>query len=115
MTNNFAKYQELRRGVIQEIFDYVSEKECGDIHNSEDEYYDLPRTYHVDKYSYYNEYAILGVRIEYDKLIFDGFGLGDNYGHDMEFHEYEISTPVLMEILDELYRIPEPTKPQSHE
>ncbi len=107
MTQSFYnRYNDLRDEVKNEIIDYINKHECGDIHNSEEEFYDLPRTFYVDKYGHYNEYAILGARIECDRLIFDGFGLGNNYGHDMAFYEYELNLPTMIEILDELYKIP---------
>lgn len=108
MTQNIRnRYNELRDETRALIVEYIKENGCGDIHNSEEEYYELPRTFHVDKYGFHNEYAILGARIEDNKMIFDGFGLSDAmHGHGIEFYDYEIGLHTMLEVVDELYKIP---------
>lgn len=107
----YNKLNQIRDEVISMITTKIKEDESGDIHVADNEYYDLPRTFYVDKYGYYNEYAIINARIENDSLIFDGYGLGDgNYGEDIAFHCHEIELFTLIEVLDALNNITEPTK-----
>lgn len=105
----YNKLNQLRDEVIGLIVSKVKEKETGDIQVNHVEHYELPRTFFVDKYGYYNEYAIINVRIESDKLIFDGLGIGEgNYAEDMAFYDHELELFTLLNVLDELNKISEP-------
>ena len=83
---------------LQNIVLYLKEE---DEDLDSDIIYNLPRTYDVDKYGTYTEYAITGVQKDGEgEVLIDAISLGDDFGANRIFGEYELDTLQIMEILN---------------
>ena len=65
----------------------------------EDEVYDLPRGFNVNKYEFYDEYPIVVINIENDELSFYGIQIGEG-NDDYTFDSDSLTTDTICAIAD---------------
>jgi hypothetical protein len=102
--------QDIRQSIISEITDIIKRKgdnpyeliDLTDEHlHWQDEFYDLPRTFLVDKYSHYDEYALISVYAEDGNIKLEGLSIDTESNTDeYTFDASETSSEVLISVLD---------------
>ena len=108
--NYTQQLQDIRQSIISDITDIIKRKGSNpyelvdvseeDIH-WQDDFYDLPRTFLVDKYSHYDEYALISVYVEDGNLRLEGLSIDTESNTDeYTFDASETSSEVLISVLD---------------
>jgi hypothetical protein len=107
--------QDIRQSIISEITDIIKRKgdnpyeliDLTDEHlHWQDEFYDLPRGEHINKYSQYDDYALVTVSLNGDSLRFEGVSIDcDAYLDEYVFGTDSLRIEVLADILDLIIKL----------
>lgn len=107
--------QDIRQTIISEIIDIIKPKgdnpyELIDPKELEDGYpdelYELPRGEHINKYSQYDDYALVTVSLNRDSLRFEGVPIDcDAYLDEYIFGTDSLRIEVLADILDLIIKL----------
>jgi len=108
---NYAQQlSDIRLNIISEIINIIKTKggnpyELIDVTDEhlqwQDDFYDLPRTFIVDKYSHYDEYALIAVSIKDDNLELEGLAIDtENDTDQYTFDANDISLESLSNLLN---------------
>jgi len=113
--NYTQQLQDIRQSIISEITDIIKRKgdnpyELFDLalleDRANDEFYELPRGESINKYSQYDDYALVTVSLNGDSLRFEGVSIDC----DADLDEYVFGTDslrieVLADILDLIIKL----------